>query len=244
MSGENKEIERWVQESKKPQWRDRGEIDVYFEKLNDILGHRPATQPEHLIDTSADIVESLGEPGTLPAVSDEEDCSLQEEISNTSREEEHDNESNNTKEAEESRDKQTRTNKKKKRPAKELMMEKVMDVVVSKVVKLHEESDSMMYAMEKKRMELDECLIEMEERHWQQQQEREDQYRKEQQDRDDQRRREERQFQMQMMQMMCGRPSFPLPQHLICMMLGPQGLVPLRKCTTGLMTILSNLYGV
>ena len=67
------------------------------------------------------------------------------------------------------------------------------------------------YAMEEKRMEIDERLLQMEERRWQQQQEAEDRYRREQQERDDQRRREERQFQLQMMQMMSGRPPFPLP---------------------------------
>ena len=41
-----------------------------------------------------------------------------------------------------------------------------------------------MFAIEEKRMELDECMMEMEERRWQQQQEREERYRREQQDRD------------------------------------------------------------
>ena len=86
-----------------------------------------------------------------------------------------------------------------------------MDAVVTKIVKIQEDSDGKMFAIEEKRKELDERMMEMEERRWQQQQEREERYRREQQDRDEQRRREDRQFQLQMMQMMCGWPSFASP---------------------------------
>ena len=189
---------------------------VYFDRLDDLLGHRPATQPQHFLDTSADLIEkSPEEPTPLPATSDEEDSSFQEEASYTARAEEQDKQPDvdDTKQTEKDspKGKQTKTDKKRKRPARDGMMEKVMDAVVTKIVKIQEDSDGKMFAIEEKRMELDERMMEMEERHWQQQQEREERYRREQQDRDEQRRREDRQFQLQMMQMMCGRPSFASP---------------------------------
>lgn len=197
--------------------RDRKSF-VYFERLDEILGHRPATQPEHVIDTSADVEgKRQDEPTTIDTLSDEEDTSFPEEVSISSSAEVQDRQPDDTRQTEEGSSASTsstsgnRGDKKRKRPAKEGMVEKAMEVVVSKIVKLQEASDSKMYAMEEKRMKLDERLMQMEERRWQQQQEREDQYRKERQERDDQRRREERQFQLQLMQMMCGRPSFPVP---------------------------------
>ena len=130
--------------------RDRKSF-VYFEKLDDILGHRPATQPEHIIDTSAEIEEkSQDQPAMLDATSDEEDNSFQEELSISSREEVHNRQPDEASQTEEASSagstssKQMRSDKKKKRPAKEGMIEKAMDVVVSKIAKLHEASDSKM----------------------------------------------------------------------------------------------------
>ena len=41
---------------------------VYFDRLDDLLGHQPATQPQHFLDTSADLVEkSAKEPTPLLA---------------------------------------------------------------------------------------------------------------------------------------------------------------------------------
>ena len=51
------------------QGRDRKTF-VYFNRLDDLLGHRPATQPQHFLDTSADLVEkSAKEPTPLLATS-------------------------------------------------------------------------------------------------------------------------------------------------------------------------------
>ena len=110
--------------------RDRKSF-VCLEKLDDILGHWPATEPAHFIDISAEIAESQEETVPLVAASDEEDSY------NTLREDEQDKQSDDTKQAEDdnTRGKQTKTDRKRKRPAKEGMTEKAI-VVIGKIVKL------------------------------------------------------------------------------------------------------------
>ena len=205
--------------------RDRKSF-VFDDQLNDILGHRPSIQPEHIIDTSAETVqlesEAVQASSLLVVGSDEEldrENSCTDELVNMSREEEHEKSDSEieTRDHQEATavkkglEKKEKPEKKRKRPAREGAIERAMDMVVNKMVKFQEASDEHMYAIEEKRVKLDERLMEIEERRWKEQQEREDRYRREQQDREEQRRREERQFQLQMMQMMSGRPSFPPP---------------------------------
>ena len=66
--------------------RDRKILD----KLDDILGHRPATQPEHIVDTSAQTEESQEGSLLLADGSDEGeiDSVTQQDSVETSREEE------------------------------------------------------------------------------------------------------------------------------------------------------------
>ena len=59
------------------------------------------------------------------------------------------------------------------------MIEKPMDVVIGKLVTLQEANDAQTYAIEERRMKLDERMTEMEERHWIEQLDREDQRRRE-----------------------------------------------------------------
>ena len=178
--------------------RDRKDF-VYFEKLDTILGHRPATQPEHVIDTSAP--ETLGhhEAELSTAVEEDEKESYTDSTGDMLREDGH------VESLVEDRNIKT---KKRKRPVKEGMLEKAMDMVLTKIMKVQEESGKKMCELEAKRMELEERMLEIEERHWRDQLEREDQYRREQQRREDERRREERQFQLNMMQLMHGQPSY------------------------------------
>ena len=193
---------------------------VFFDKLDEILGHRPATQPEHIIDTSAETEErSL----LVADASDEDemDSTTQENPStDTSREEEQDKDNvealqeqeqtptTSERKKQDKREKGT-TNVKRKRPTS--MIEKAMDVVIGKLTALQEASDTQMYALEEKRMKLDERMMEMEERRWREQLDREDQRRKEQQELEERRRRDERQFQLQMMHMMCQQPALSSP---------------------------------
>ena len=65
-----------------------------------------------------------------------------------------------------------------------------------------------MCELEAKRIELEECMLEFEEKRWHDQLEREDRYRREQQKREYEHRRKERQFQLNMMQLMRGQPSY------------------------------------
>ena len=60
-------------------------------------------------------------------------------------------------------------------------------------------------------MKVDERMVEMEERRWKEQLDKEDQCRRGQQDLEERRRRGEREFQLQMMHMMCHQPAFSSP---------------------------------
>ena len=71
-----------------------------------------------------------------------------------------------------------------------------MDIVLTKICRMQEDSDSKFYEMERKRLEFDQRMMEFEEHHRQHQEEREEKYRKEQEYRKMQRRREDYQFRL------------------------------------------------
>ena len=184
---------RKVKDHNSESGRERKDLS-YFDKLDAILGHRPATQP----GTS----NPVGEEANISTVSEpEENERYTESTGDTSRE------SSIVGEQVEELDMKCR--KRKREVRKEVLLEKAMDKMITSITKMQEESDKAMHQLEEKRLKLDERMLEMEARHW----EREDQYRREQQRREDERRREEHQFQLSMMQLMRDQQSYLYPPY-------------------------------
>ena len=184
--------------------RDRKDF-LHFARLNEILGHRPATQPQHVVDTSA--------PGELSDKEEagdviEGDDTMMEETQNEGKDDRSETQGSTIQEAKTIPNAKNKEMKKRKRTVKEGTVEKVMDIVLTKICRMQEDSDSKFYEMERKRLEFDQRMMELEERHRQHQEEREERYRKEQEDREMQRRREDYQFRLEMMQMMRGQTSY------------------------------------
>lgn len=155
----------------------------FYEKLDEILGHRPATQPEFVLDSQ---MTSKDSPSVFEveqtAVSDCEETQIQDSPDVQPTESDC---SGSSKERRSLR----------KRPKKTELLGKAMDEVVTKIAKLQEESDSKFYDMEMKRMQL-------EERRWREDREREERQRS-----------EERDFQLNVFRILAGQPVFPTPQN-------------------------------
>ena len=163
----------------------------FFDRMEEILGHRPATRPDVVLDSSCSSptntsttsssaldVSSMdpeeGSPGGPLKVSDED------EPTNDEAEKQTDGKGESSKDVKPSRKKVKR-----KRPGRDEMFEKTMDSVVSKVAKMQEMSDARFLDLEEKRLLLDERMVEMEQARW-----------RETRDREEAQRREEREFQL------------------------------------------------
>ena len=167
----------------------------FFEKVDEILGHRPATRPAVVIDTSSTTTsEDSSVTECSMVISDEEEGASSTHIDvNVSDDEQDVNQ--------DAKDVKPKIMKKKcKRPAREEMMEKAMDTVMKKISDMQKESDACFIALEEKRMQLDEKMLEMEERE-----------RKEARDREERLCREEREFQMKILQLLSQQSVFRTP---------------------------------
>ena len=198
----------------------------FYDKVNEILGNKPATKPPVLIDTSSGIKENDDDDQVGLSEADIDNSSfLTSDVSEDGAEGDHSSSSVNESaqsvegleekvddvliiEEKNSGDKKTgkksMIKKPKKRPTKEDKFEKAINSVVEKVVKYNKESDERFIELEEKRMKMDERMMELEDRRW-----------KEEQEREAQRRREEREFQLRLFAM-CnpnGMPFFNSPNY-------------------------------
>ena len=168
----------------------------YFEVVDDILGTRPSTKPEVLVDiledeeeVIEDYVHEIEEDEESPGISD----SVEALVSSwpTSSE----NSDCVIVEKQSVKKENTEGKKKgKKRSAKEERIENMM-VMVTKVLEGQRESDKLFMDRETKRMKMEQTVLELEHQRYQ-----EDRVQEERQ------RREERQFQIELYAMMCGNP--------------------------------------
>ena len=157
----------------------------FYEKLNEILGHKPATRPAIVVDTSA-ITETEEENSTvLDSSGGPEDCNDGSSTPMHSSSDAKETSPEDVEKEETQAEVKSERKRKKKRPAREEMFEKAMETAMKKVAQMNEESEKRFMELEEKRLKLDEHMMEMEERR-----------RKEDLEREDQQRREEREFQL------------------------------------------------
>ena len=163
--------------------------------MDEILRHRPATRPAVVIDTSSTTTsEDSSVTESSMVISDEEEGASSTHIDVNVNDDEQDV----NQDAKDVKPKIIK--KKRKRPAREEMMEKAMDSVMKKISDMQKESDACFIALEEKRMQLDEKMLEMEERQ-----------RKEARDREDRLRREEREFQLKILELLSQQSVFHTP---------------------------------
>ena len=192
-----------IKDSNSLSGRDRKTSKIY-EKLDEILGHRPATKPEVVFDSSSSSVTSEENSVVLLDTTTEletvdQEPNILESTSST-------NEVNKKQEKQVSSvtiEVKSEGRKKRKRPAaRDEAIEKVMDSVINKVSKLQEESDARFYELEEKRMKMEERILKMEEERYKVEREREERQRK-----------EERDFQLKIIQMLSGQSTLPAQPH-------------------------------
>ena len=176
----------------------------YFDKLDEILGHKPATKPQYVLDTSDESPEALGQSVSYSGDISESDTSPNEQIKEEKEKEEKvkDRDSKDEKTIDLTK---VQENRKKRKTAREHTMEKAMDGIISAVTTMQKESNDRFCEIEEKRMRLDEKIMELEHRRWM-----------ESQDREERQRREEREFRLQMMHLLSGRPAFSPPFFECC----------------------------
>ena len=181
----------------------------YFEAIDDILGTRPSTKPEVLVDTLEDEKEEVIEENVHKIDEDDESPGSSDPVEALCSSGPTSSEYSDCVVVEKRSVKKENTDRKKKgkkRPAKEERIENVMEVMVTKVLDSQRESDKLFMDLEAKRMKMEQTVLELEHQRYQ-----EDRAREERQ------RREERQFQMQLYAMMCGNPrptygTLPFPR--------------------------------
>ena len=179
LKGEYKKIK----DSNKPTGTDR-KSGKFYDKLNEILGNKPATKPHVIVDTLADDKEAV-------VVDSSEDLSDQEEgHRNDANEQVTEKEDTTNKTSLTSSPTEVVGNKRKrqKKIDKGLKGDNVFKIL-GKVIELQEASDK----MEEKRIKLDEELLRMEETRL-----------KEMYEREEHRRKEDREFQIRILQILCG----------------------------------------
>ena len=173
----------------------------YFDKLNEILGNKPATMPYAVVDTSADHdaqdsdVES-GLTGTKEGEttsSSMQHCNEGQHSGSNGNDESEQNDVSNTSCTSSCTD--SDTSNKRKRPKKIDKVDKITSII-DKMVQLQEASDKMFCTIEEKRLKLEEEAMRMEEAR-----------QKETWEREDRKRKEEQEFQLKMMQIMCSSRS-------------------------------------
>ena len=173
--------------------------------MDEILGTKPATQPDVMIDTLADdrphhdpeVMESIDEDVLEVGDDETSDVDKVNENEETKEESEEKKAVENTKEVEKPEIKAKTTAAMKRKANHESRIDKSLATLVNAVTKAQKESDQMFIAFEEKRMKLDEKLLMMEDRRLRDEKEREERQRK-----------EEREFQLRMM-MMLQRPVPP-----------------------------------
>ena len=164
----------------------------YFDQLDAILGHRPATAPPVVLDTSAEqvvvpqnsqkdsSVEVLDDVQTPTIITSGDEHSEEEEEQAIVEKKETIVKTETIVES----DKKMKS-RKRKRPCKSEIIEKAMEGAMNKVAKAQEITDSRFLEIEEKKLKFDEMMLEMENRRW-----------KEERDREERQRREEREFQL------------------------------------------------
>ena len=160
-------------------WTGRGRKTMKFmEKMDEILGHKPATKPEVVLDTSEEEITVLESSGEVQISTNDEEESLTSASSEVQTSDEKDGKAEKAEvKSENAEVKQER--KKRKRPSIADFFEKAMEGVLKKVSKAQEESDVRFCEIEERRLKLDEQIMEMEERRWQESKDREERQRKE-----------------------------------------------------------------
>ena len=181
---------------KRKQWK-------FYDKVDDIIGSKPATQPEVIIDTSVE--------GTSSRIlSDEEGVGISDDeaIEKETEEEGKENETvtlgNEDDEKENWLKKEMKKHNipsRKRKHENQTKLDKTLNSVVNVITTAQRESDRMYMALEEKRIRFEENLLEMEDRRLREDKEREER-----------RRREERDFQLKMM-MMFQKMSTPFPSQ-------------------------------
>ena len=181
---------------KRKQWKS-------YNKVDDIIGSKPATQPEVIIDTSVE--------GTSSRIlSDEEEVGISDDeaIEKETEEEGKENETvtlgNEDDEKENWLKKEMKKHNippRKRKQENQTKLDKTLNTVVNVITTAQRESDRMYMALEEKRIRFEENLLEMEDRRLREDKEREERQR-----------REERDSQLKMM-MMFQKMSTPFPSQ-------------------------------
>lgn len=198
----------------------------FFEKMDEILGTKPATRPEVLVDTLAgdeneidracgseegEELEDMSEKRPVTEneekeVDDKEAKDKNVEKNNSEGENKNKNDEKGKKEEKDmEKDKnKEKKDKKERKTARDSKLDKSLNTVVTVVTKAQKESDQMFLAFEEKRLKLDETLLMMEDRRMREDKEREERQRK-----------EEREFQLRMMMVLQRVPVAPptLPSY-------------------------------
>ena len=183
--------------------RDRKTSKI-FEKLDEILGQRPATKPEVVIDSSLSVDPEDNSIEVLNSTSEFEDT-VADEVHKEQRTQESvsDTIEIQRKGSNEIKMKQEGIKKRKRSATRDEKMEKILDSVITNVSKMQEKSDAQFYELEQKRIKMEEHILKMEEQRY-----------KDDKDRAQRQRREERDFQLKVIQMLSGQPPLPTQAHL------------------------------
>ena len=160
----------------------------FYERLDNVLGSKPATRPPIVIDTfeSSSTNNSDSQKSDNDLENSIESASINEELSDLSTEK---SPSDLSSDQADECDKKPLAKKKRSRDEK---IEKAMGTLVSGITKALSGSDERFLQLEEKRIKLDEMMLKMEEDR-----------RKESDEREERRRRDEREFQLKLFTLMC-----------------------------------------
>ena len=129
----------------------------FYEQLNDILGHKPATRPDNVLDTFLYVSEESDSCTTKSLES-----SSTHDISDGLNDQSEPQEATEATEGDEQMEPPVKTEraKRKRRLTREDLMDKAIETAMKKVAKMNEESDRRFIELEEKMF--DELMMEME----------------------------------------------------------------------------------